>query len=107
MSHLLFYILSEELYVDLPIHPSTSSFLQTYADCCLCFPSNPRYLLFHIVTDYALIPNYVLLRSTKHLTHIFCISESPPPPYSRLSPSDEHKPLGKSGSNSHTPPQQQ
>uniref|UniRef100_A0A4W5KTU0 Mothers against decapentaplegic homolog n=1 Tax=Hucho hucho TaxID=62062 RepID=A0A4W5KTU0_9TELE len=32
---------------------------------------------------------------------LLCGPESPPPPYSRLSPSDEHKPLGKSGRNSH------
>lgn len=27
---------------------------------------------------------------------MFCVSESPPPPYSRLTPSDGHKPLGES-----------
>lgn len=26
---------------------------------------------------------------------LFCVTESPPPPYSRLSPNEEHKPLGE------------
>lgn len=29
------------------------------------------------------------------LKSLFCVTESPPPPYSRLSPNEEHKPLGK------------
>ena len=31
----------------------------------------------------------------RFLTWLFCVTESPPPPYSRLSPNEEHKPLGK------------